>query len=120
MIKRIALDYLEDVYNSLHKCLEFTRGMDFSEFCQDEKTVFAVIRALEVAGEAAKNIPHELKSAYPDVPWKEMAGMRDVLIHQYFGIDHAVIWETIQRDVKQVLPILKDMIEKAGRMSSDD
>ncbi len=112
MTKRIILDSIMDICDALHKCLIFTKDMKLDQFLKDEKTQFAVIRALEVAGEAAKNIPDTVRNKYPDIPWKEMAGMRDVLIHQYFGVDHSVIWKTIQKDIKEILPIFSGMLEE--------
>ncbi len=113
MTKRIVIDYLQDICDALNKCLIFVEGMEFDQFVKDEKTLFAVIRALEVAGEASKNIPDEFRDRYPEIPWKEMAGMRDILIHQYFGIDHLVIWKTIQEDIRKILPIFEKMVDEA-------
>ena len=114
MTRRIFFDYLTDICDALGKCMEFTEGMTFEQFKKDEKTAYAVIRALEIAGEAAKNVPDEWKADHPDIPWKEMAGMRDVLIHQYFGIDYSVIWKTISQDIKQIFPLFQKMLEDAG------
>ncbi len=84
--------------------------MQFSGFAGDEKTVFAVIRALEVAGEAVKCIPVEIREKYPDIPWREMAGMRDILIHQYFGVNPEVVWKTISVDVLEILPLFQKIL----------
>ena len=79
--KREYLDYFEDIQDALDKIETFTVGLDFESFAKDDKTTFAVIRALEIIGEAARKIPKAIRSRHPDVPWQDMAGMRDKLIH---------------------------------------
>ncbi|MBF0484362.1 MAG: DUF86 domain-containing protein [Candidatus Omnitrophica bacterium] len=96
-------DYVEDIISSIEKIENFVKGMAFEKFEKDDKTVFAVIRGLEIIGEAVKKIPSDIKSKHKSIPWKEMAGMRDKLIHEYFGIKPRVVWKTIKED----LPLLK-------------
>ncbi len=71
---------------------EFTKGMQYSQFVHDKKTTSAVIRQFEIIGEAAKHIPASIKKKYPEIPWKDMSGMRDRLIHGYFGVDYQLVW----------------------------
>jgi len=109
---REYIDYLQDIFESLEKGEEFIQGLEFEEFKKDEKTIFATIRALEVIGEATKRIPNSLKNRYPDVPWQEMAGIRDKLIHDYFGVNIEVVWNTVKQDLPGLLPQIKRIIEE--------
>ncbi len=106
-MKRTLLDYLEDMRTSVLEVLDFTHGMSFEEFLQDRKTVNAVIRSLEVLGEAAKRIPQDVRAKHPDIPWRDIAGMRDKLIHEYHGVDLQIVWKTVQEDVPALLPLVE-------------
>jgi uncharacterized protein with HEPN domain len=90
------------------KAQKFLAGMTYEQFAADEKTAFAVVRCLEILGEAARKIPEFIRTRYPQAPWREMTGMRDVLIHDYFGVNLRVVWNTVQKD----LPPLKLQIEQ--------
>lgn len=107
---RVYLDYLQDMYESAEKALQFVGEMNFQQFAEDDKTTFAVIRALEILGEAAKKIPEEIRRQYDDVPWREMTGTRDVLIHEYFGVNLAVVWRTVQEDLPPLLEKLRKIL----------
>jgi uncharacterized protein with HEPN domain len=108
MYERVHWDYVRDIAESIQDAQGFVQDYTFEDFRRDRKTIYAVIRAIEVIGEAAKNIPEPIRSKYPDIPWRDMAGMRDKLIHAYFGVDLEVLWKTIQQD----LPALKRMISE--------
>ena len=92
-MKREIRDYLTDILESIKDAGDFTRNIDFEGFKNDRKTNNAVIRSLKVLGEAAKNIPQDVKDKYPDKPWKRMTGMRDKLIHEYHGVDLEIVWK---------------------------
>ena len=76
------------------------------KFAQDQKTIYAVVRAFEIIGEAAKKVPPSVRKRHAKVPWKQMAGMRDKLIHEYFGVNHQVLWKTAQEDIPPVLRLI--------------
>lgn len=97
--ERLFVDYLEDILDSINKISMFIDGVSQEMFIRDEKTVYAVIRSLEIIGEAAKKVPENIRSKYPKIPWREMTGMRDKLIHDYIGVDLMVVWRTIQEDI---------------------
>ncbi len=108
---RTYKDYFVDMYESAVKVEIFVKGISFQEFSKDDKTQFAVIRALEIIGEASKRIPKSLKNNYTNIQWKEIAGMRDVLIHDYFGVDLKVVWKTATIDILPLKKELKSIIE---------
>lgn len=85
--------------------------MDYETFSRDNKTVYAVIRAVEVIGEAAANVPDEIRSKYPSLPWRDIRGMRNKLVHQYFGINMEVVWQTIQEDLPMITGELENILK---------
>jgi len=97
--ERDVRDYLSDILQSIEDIRSFTSGMSFAQFTSDKKTINAVIRSLEIIGEAVKKIPSSIRSRHPELPWAEVAGMRDKLIHEYFGVDLEIVWETLQSDL---------------------
>ena len=104
-------DYVADVIDAIEKVEFFTKGMSFEVFEKDTKTTFAVIRAFEIMGEAVKKIPSQVRHKNKNVPWKEMAGMRDKLIHEYFGIKPRVVWKTIKKDLPKIKPHLQAIFD---------
>lgn len=110
--KREYLDYLQDISESIEKATSFTQGMDYESFQNDDKTVYATIRALEVIGEATKKVPSSIREQYPEIPWREMAGIRDKLIHDYFGVNKEVVWKTVKQDLPDLRPQIKKVIEE--------
>ncbi|MBU0701170.1 DUF86 domain-containing protein [bacterium] len=101
-------DYLNDILEMIEDIKNFTEGISYEGLERDKKTLYAAIRCLEVLGEAVKKIPNSIREEYPEIPWQEIAGMRDRLIHEYFGVDMETIWDTIQEDLSP----LKETITK--------
>jgi uncharacterized protein with HEPN domain len=101
--------YIEDIIDAIESIEEYTNALAFEQFVKDKKTVDAVVRNFEIIGEATKHVPESVRKKYSSVPWRDMAGMRDALIHGYFGVNLDVVWKTI----KERLPTVKPLIEKA-------
>jgi uncharacterized protein with HEPN domain len=113
--KREIVDFLDDILEAIADLRNFTSGMTFEEFCTDRKTTNACIRSLEVIGEATKKIPAEIRQQKPQLPWQAIAGMRDKLIHEYFGVDLAIVWQTIQHD----LAVFEQAVSELSKNSPD-
>ena len=117
---RLVQDYLQDIIEAMAKAEAFVEGLDLHAFRNDEKTLFAVIRALEIVGEAAKKVPLPLRRRFASIPWKNLAGMRDKLIHDYVGVSVEVVWRTVREDIPSVRPALADMLREIRSEESSD
>ena len=110
-MKKDLGDYIADILNAVREVEEFTEGMNFKTFLTDKKTINAVIRSLEVMGEATKHIPEDVREQYPDIPWKRMAGIRDKLIHEYSGVDLEIIWSVIKEELPPIEPLIEKVLK---------
>jgi uncharacterized protein with HEPN domain len=99
--------YINDIYLCIKRIIEYTEHLSFEEFLQDNKTYDAVLRNLGIMGEAVKNIPEEIRENYNQTEWKKIAGLRDIVVHDYFGINDEIIWDI----VKNKIPELRNSIE---------
>jgi len=114
-MSRDEIMYLQDIAQSCEKILRFTAGLTQSELIQDEKVYDAVVRNLEIVGEAAKHISEDLRKQLPDIEWRKIAGMRDMLAHTYFGIDDDILWDVVQNKVIQLAEATNAFLNRHGR-----
>ena len=110
MSRDISL-YIKDILQNMSDAEEFIQGFSYVQFQSDKKTLNAVMRSIEVIGEAAKKVPDEIRAKYPSVPWKEMAGMRDKLIHFYFGVDQEAVWLVVKERIPNLKPLIEQILQ---------
>ena len=107
-MKRDDTVYLHHILDAIGSIEEYTKGMSENEFLSNSMAHDAVVRQIEIIGEAARNISDEFREKHPKLPWGEMTGIRNKIIHEYFNIDYAIVWDTVKND----LPLLKKFIKK--------
>jgi len=110
MSERTDREFLSDIQEAIRRIGEYTAGMTYQAFLEDMKTQDAVIRNLEIIGEATKNLSKELRERYPHVPWKGMAGVRDRLIHHYFGVNLDIVWQIVTDELPEVASQLESIL----------
>ena len=105
--------YIDDILESIRKIEKYTKGITYNEFVTNELIQDGVVRNLEIIGEAVKNIPKEVKGQAPEIEWKKIAGMRDILTHGYFGIDLEIVWDVIKNNIsdlkKKIMEIMSEI-----------
>jgi uncharacterized protein with HEPN domain len=117
MTERPVSQVFQDILETITYLEIFTDGVDFEEFEDNPEKLFAVVKAIEIIGEAIKKVPAEIRSQYPEIPWQDIARMRDFLVHRYWRIDSRVVWSTVQEGI----PLLKTVIaELATKFTSDE
>lgn len=104
--------FFHDILESIEKIIKYTKPVSYEDFVLNDIIIDAVMRNFEIIGEAAKHIPDEFKEKYSQLPIKEMIGMRNILIHNYLGVDYEFVWQTIQEDLPVAKKIIKEIIEE--------
>ena len=104
MKKREYKLYVDDILQSMDKIFQYTEGMEYEQFIANDIVVDATIRNLEIIGEAARNIPDTVRAKHPEIPWKRMLGLRNIVIHEYFGIDLSIVWEIVTKNLTETKP----------------
>lgn len=105
-------DYASDMLESIQDAMDFTADLSMNDLLGDKKTLKAVIHCLEILGEAARKIPDGIQARYPMIPWKRIIGMRNKLIHEYFGVDRSMIWQVVREDLPPLAPHLRRLLDE--------
>lgn len=111
MTARDLSERLQDILDAISDIEAFTASIDFEDFRANREKVYAIVKLIEILGEAVKQIPPEVRAQYPEIPWQSIAGMRDVLVHEYWGIDVNVIWATVQQGLPPLKLVITELIQ---------
>jgi len=111
MSERTDKDFLSDIKEAVRRTTSYTEKLTYEEFLEDIKTQDAVIHNIEIIGEATKNISEELRNKYSEIPWKGLAGMRDKLIHHYFGVNLDIVWSVVKEELPEIILKIEEIIE---------
>jgi uncharacterized protein with HEPN domain len=103
---------ISDIIEAIENALNYSAGMTFEQFAADRKTIDAVVRNFMIIGEAATHLPEDFIERHPDLPWQEMRDMRNIVVHEYFGVDNLIVWETLQINLPPLLPLLRHLIKQ--------
>lgn len=102
--------YLLDMILAARDALSFTEGMSYSDFVLDRRTQLSVVKCVEIVGEAAANVSEDTRRVHPDIPWAQIVGMRNRLVHVYFDIDLQVLWATVHHDLPALITLLQPLV----------
>ena len=112
--KRVYGDYLRDIAHYARIAEEFVAGVDYEQFAADEEKTLAVLHALQIIGEAAANLPASMKQRYPQVPWADIVGMRNLIVHGYFVMDLEIVWKTVLQDLPPLRQAIAEIRQGMG------
>ena len=108
---RTYSDFLQDIIDASTICLDFVEGLGVTDYLQDLKAMAAVARQIGIIGEAASHIPDDVRMMAPEVPWGQMIGMRNLLIHEYFSLDHEIVWRTVHNDLLRLITSIRHLLD---------
>jgi len=111
-MKESDLIYLQHVLQAIQNIDEYLKGFNYESFCKDNKTIDAVVRELEIIGEASNNISDEFKKEHSEIPFRDIKDTRNRLIHEYFGVNQKIVWDTCQSDLKELKALILPLIKK--------
>ena len=117
MKKRTYKMFVEDILESMNKIERYIKGVDYEGVAKNEMVMDAIMRNLEIIGEAAKSIPDAVREKYPDIPWKRMVGLRNIAIHRYFGVDLSIIGEIVTKNLPETKPKIETMLESLNKQT---
>lgn len=106
---------IADIIEAIETVLDYSSGMTFDKFASDRKTIDAVVRNFIIIGEAASHLSKDFTEMHPDLPWREMRDMRNIAVHGYFGVDNLILWETLNKNLPPLLPLLRHLIDSADK-----
>lgn len=118
-MKRSVEIYIKDIIEYMERAENHIKNFQLDQFLKDDKTCDAVIRCIEVIGEATKNIPEEIRISNPSISWRDLAGMRDKIIHSYFTVDFETVWLVVKEDIPRLKPMVKKVLEKMEETEQD-
>ena len=110
-MKRKICIYVKDILEYMERSEKHIKDISYEEFLDDNKTLDAIIRCIEVIGEAAKNIPDDIRNKYPSIPWRDMSGIRDKIIHSYFKVDYETVWLVVKEEIPKLKPMIVKVLE---------
>jgi uncharacterized protein with HEPN domain len=106
---------IADIIEAIEAVLDYCSGMTFERFASDRKTIDAVVRNFIIIGEAVSHLPEDFTEMHPDLPWREMRDMRNIVVHEYFGVDNMMVWETLHKNLSPLLPLLGHLLNTSDK-----
>lgn len=119
MSKRDIYLYVDDIFDSINAIFDYVKEYSFENFCNDRKTYSAVIRELEIIGEAVNKLPNDLKDKYQNIVWRDIKDFRNLLIHEYFGVDLEIVWNTVKEDLPDLLNVIEEIRSQSHDQSQE-